>query len=104
MKKIVILLCVMWCVFACTKKDVGKILATIDNEVITLEEFNSQLDKIPTNMKMLVASESGKKNYLDRLIIKKLLLREATKEKIENQKDFQDRLSDLREQLIMESL
>jgi len=104
MKKILIIVCVMWCLVACVKKDGGKILATIDNEVITLEEFNRELDKIPTNMKMLVVSESGKKNFLDRLIVKKLLLREASKEKIEKQKDFQERLSDLREQLIMESL
>jgi len=104
MKKIVILLCVVCCIVACAKKDGGKILATIDNEVITLEEFNRELDKIPTNMKMLVASESGKKNYLDRLIVKKLLLKEASKEKIEKQKDFEERLSDLREQLIIESL
>lgn len=107
MKKIVILLCVViWSIFACAcaKKDGGKILATIDNEVITLEEFNRELDKIPTNMKMLVASESGKKNYLERFIVKKLLLKEAGKEKIEKQKDFEERLSDLREQLIIESL
>ncbi len=104
MKKIVILLCMVCCIVACAKKDGGKILATIDNEVITLEEFNRELDKIPTNMKMLVASESGKKSYLDRLIVKKLLLREASKEKIEKQKDFEERLADLREQLIIESL
>jgi len=77
---------------------------SIDGDAITLEEFNKDLDKIPMNMKMLVATQSGKKTYLDRLIMKKLLLREAAKSKIEDEKDFQNRLSDIKEQLLIESL
>jgi peptidyl-prolyl cis-trans isomerase C len=69
-----------------------------------MEEFNKELDKIPMNMKMMVATESGKKSYLDRLIIKKLLLKEASKNNIENEKDFQTRLADIKEQLLIESL
>jgi len=76
----------------------------MDNDKITLQEFNKELDKIPMNMKMAVASQSGKKNYLDRLIVKKLLLKEAEKEKIEGGKEFQDRLNDIKEQLLIESV
>ena len=56
------------------------------------------------NMKMLVASQSGKKDFLDRMIVKKLLLKEAKKENVEKEKEFQDRLADIKEQLIIESL
>jgi peptidyl-prolyl cis-trans isomerase C len=56
------------------------------------------------NMKMLVASESGKKNYLDRLVVKKLLLKEVSKAKIESEKEFQDRVTDIKEQLLIEAL
>lgn len=94
----------MLCVFSCTKKENGKVLVTIDKEQITMEEFNKELDKIPMNMKMAVATESGKKSYLDRLIIKKLLLKEANKDKMENEKEFQTRLLDIKEQLLIESL
>lgn len=91
-------------VFSCAKKDNGKVLVSIDSDTITLEEFNKELDKIPMNMKMLVATQSGKKTYLDRLVIKKLLLGEAAKSKIEDEKDFQNRLTDIKEQLLIESL
>jgi len=104
MKKILICLIAFLFVFSCAKKDNSKVLVSIDGDAITLEEFNKELDKIPMNMKMLVATQSGKKTYLDRLIMKKLLLREAAKSKIEDEKDFQNRLSDIKEQLLIESL
>lgn len=104
MRKLCILALVFLCLFACTKKESGKVLAKIDDETITLEEFNKELDKIPTNMKMLVVSPEGKKTYLDRLIMKRLVLREAKKEKIEEEKEFKEKLNEIREQLILETL
>jgi peptidyl-prolyl cis-trans isomerase C len=104
MKKLIICLFLALLVVSCAKKDDGKVLATIDDQKITLQEFNKELDKIPMNMKMLVASESGKKNYLDRLIVKKLILKEASKDKIESDKEFQERVNDIKEQLLIEAL
>lgn len=105
MKNAVICLCLaLLCLFACSKKEDGKVLVTINNDKITMTEFNKELDKIPMNMKMMVASESGKKTYLDRLIIKKLLLSEAAKSNIEKDKEFENRLAEIKEQLIIESL
>ena len=90
--------------FACKKEDDSKVLVTINDEKITMSEFNKELDKIPMNMKMMVATESGKKTFLDRLIVKKLLLKEAEKGNIEQDKEFQNRLVEIKEQLIVESL
>ena len=104
MKKLFIGILVVLCFFSCTKKENGKVLVTIDKNKITMEEFNKELDKIPMNMKMAVATESGKKSFLDRLIMKKLLLIEANKEKVEDEKEFQARLLDIKEQLLIESL
>ncbi len=104
MKKCLIFLFLLLPLLGCTKKHDDKILATIDGDKITMAEFNAELDKIPMNMKMLVASQSGKKNFLDRLIKQKLILREAKKENIEKDKEFQDRLAEFKNQLIMQTL
>lgn len=104
MKKWLILPLILLALVACTKKQQGKTLATVDGEVITMEQFTAELDKIPTNMKMLVVSQSGKRNFLDRLVVKKLLLKEAKKDDIEKNKEFQDRLADIKDQLIIETL
>jgi peptidyl-prolyl cis-trans isomerase C len=104
MKKILCLLLLILPIVACSQKDQSKPLVTIDGYTITLQEFNSELDKIPVNMKMMVATQNGKKSFLDRLIVKKLLLKEAAKENLEKSKEFQDRLGDIKEQLLIESL
>jgi peptidyl-prolyl cis-trans isomerase C len=104
MKKIVVGLLLVFALFSCSKKQEGTVLATVDDEKITMEEFNQGLDKIPVNMKMVVATPSGKKTYLDNLVVKKLLLREAKKDKIDSEKEFQDRFADIKEQLLIESL
>ena len=88
MKRYVILLLLLLPLFACRRRKSGKSIATIDGEKVTVQEFNSELDKIPMNMKMLVASESGKKDFLNRLIERKLLLKEAKKESVDKDKDF----------------
>ncbi len=90
--------------FACKKEDDSKVLVTINDDKITMSDFNKELDKIPMNMKMMVATETGKKSFLDRLIIKKLLLKEAAKNNVEQDKEFQNRLAEIKEQLIIESL
>jgi peptidyl-prolyl cis-trans isomerase C len=104
----VLILCCLMAFAACSKKDSAKegttVLATIDGESITLEEFNRELDRIPMNMKMLVAGQDGKKTYLDRLIVKRLILKEAKKEKVEGEKEFQDRLAEIKDQLLIESI
>jgi peptidyl-prolyl cis-trans isomerase C len=108
MRKLCICVLALLCLLACAKKDSTKmgttVLATIDGESITLEEFNHELDRIPMNMKMLVAGQDGKKTYLDRLIVKRLILREAKKEKVEGEKEFQERLAEIRDQLLIESV
>ncbi|MCX5818108.1 MAG: peptidylprolyl isomerase [Proteobacteria bacterium] len=104
MKKLCICLSLLLLVCACAKKEDGKVLVTIDNDKMTVQEFNKELDRIPVNMKMLVATQSGKKSYLDKLIVKKLLLREAGKEKMDTEKEFQERLADIKDQLLIESL
>lgn len=104
MKKYLIFLALFLPLIACSKKDNGKAIATIDGEKITVQEFNAELDKIPMNMKMMVATQSGKKDFLNRLIVKKLLLKEAKKENVDKEKSFQEKLEDIKEQLIIEQL
>ena len=104
MKKFFISICIIACLFGCKGKDTGKVLVSIDNDKITVEEFNKELDKIPMNMKMMVATQSGKKQYLDSMIAKRLLLREAAKAKVENDKEFQTKLAEIKEQLLLETI
>jgi EpsD family peptidyl-prolyl cis-trans isomerase len=104
MKKYLILLFLLLPLLGCSKKQEGAPIVTIDGEKVTLQQFNTELDKIPMNMKMAVASQSGKKEFLDKLIVRKLLVKEAKKAGIEKDKEFLNQLDELRETLIIQSL
>jgi peptidyl-prolyl cis-trans isomerase C len=104
MKKYLLLLLLFLPLIGCSKKEEGKVIVSIDDEKVTVAQFNAELDKIPMNMKMLVASQSGKKEFLDKLVVRKLLLKEAKKAGVEKEKEFQDKLNDIKEQLVIESL
>ena len=49
----------------------GTVLARVGNEVITLEEFNDRLSKLPDNIKSV--AEQNKAVYLDNLVLEALL-------------------------------
>lgn len=103
MKKFLIFLLILPLFFFCSKKE-EKVIARIDDEVITVDEFKKEIERLPLNMKILVAEEKGKRDYLDRLILKRLLLREAKKEGIEKTKEFQEKLKDIKDSLLIETL
>jgi len=104
MKRRTVVFLIILFLFACSKKQEGKILARIDDEVITLAEFEGEIEKLPLNMKVLLTDEKAKREYLERLITKKILLREARKEKLDKTKEFEERLKEIRDQLLIESL
>jgi peptidyl-prolyl cis-trans isomerase C len=104
MKKYVAFLILLLPLLACSKKQETKPLVTIDDDKVSLQQFNAELDKIPMNMKMLMASQAGKREFLDRLIERKLLLREAKKAGVEKDKEFQDQLEAVRDTMIIQSL
>ena len=81
MKKYLIFICLLLPLFACSKKQESKVDRHDRRGKDHPQEFNSELDKIPMNMKMLVASQSGKRNFLDRLVVQKLLLKRGKKGK-----------------------
>lgn len=57
------------------------VLARVDDEKITVRQFNKEIDKLePPLMRDMFREEPGK--FLDRLIVKTLLLREAKKQGI----------------------
>lgn len=104
MRKFLIVFFLLLLVISCSKKQEGRVLARIDDEVITVSDFEREIEKLPLNMKMLLTNEKAKREFLERLITRRILVREAKREKIEDTKEFEERLKDLREQLLIEAL
>jgi len=85
----------------CGNKD-NRILAKVNGEVITVKDFNDRISKLPKQYQDIVKSQ--KKNYLDDLIMEKLLYKEALKENIDKEKETQDIISEATKKIIIARL
>ncbi len=84
-------------------KKEGKTLAEVDGKVITTEDFKSEVDRLPAYLKPMVQSNEGRKELLDSMIVRQILLEQAQKDGVDKSKEVADRLDDLRKRLIVET-
>ncbi len=85
---------------AAAHKKSGTPLAKVGGEVITLEEFNDKLDKIPPFYKRRVATKKGKLEYLDRLISEDLYYQEALARNMDKEAEFIEQLESIKKSIL----
>lgn len=86
---------------ACGNKD-NRILAKVDGEAITVKDFNDRIDKLPKQYQDIVKAQ--KRNYLDDLIMEKLLYKKAVKANIDKDKDTQDIIAEATKKIVIARL
>lgn len=104
MKRIIILIAVFAVsasLAGCGGKD-NRILAKVNGEVITVKDFNDRISKLPKQYQDIVKSQ--KKNYLEDLIMEKLLYKEALKVNIDKEKETQDIVAEAAKKIIIARL
>lgn len=84
-------------------KKEGKVLAEVNGKTITTEDFMQEIDRLPPYLKPMVASPEGKKELLDSMIVREVILVQAKKDGVDKSKEVADRLEDLRKRLIVET-
>jgi len=82
----------------------GKELARVNDRVITLEEFEQEMEQLPQSAKLQMISEEGRKNFLHDLINQELLLQEAKKKGLDKKKEILVNLEMLKKGLIINAL
>jgi len=83
----------------CSGKLGQKVLAKVNDEVITLAEFQAKIDKLPPYYKALAAGQKDK--FLDEIINEKLFLREAHKHGIDRNKDVRDLIEEAKSKIVI---
>jgi len=84
------------------QKDV-KVLAEVNGKNITSADFAREVKNLPDYLKAMADTPQGRKEMLDTMIIRELILQQATKDGIDKGKDIEDKLQDLKKRLIVES-
>jgi len=81
----------------------GTVLAEVNGNVITTQDFKNEVDRLPPYLKPMVQSPQGKKELLDSMVVREIILEQAKKDGVDKSKEVSDRLEDLRKRLIVET-
>ena len=84
-------------------KNEGQVLAEVNGGSITTADFNRELKNLPEYLKAMADTPEGRKEMLDTMVIRELILQQATKDGLDKSADIEEKMKDLKKRLIVES-
>ncbi|MFZ2950835.1 MAG: peptidylprolyl isomerase, partial [Desulfuromonadaceae bacterium] len=84
-------------------KKEGKVLAEVNSGSITTGDFDRELKNLPEYLKAMADTPQGRKEMLDTMVIRELILQQAAKDGLDKGPEIEEKLQDLRKRLIVES-
>jgi peptidyl-prolyl cis-trans isomerase C len=93
--------------FACGgagKKEPDAVLAVVNGDRITESMFQEEAEALPPYMRPIVDTPAGRKQFLESLITRDLLLREALRRGLDRRAEVRDRLEQFRKSVLLETL
>jgi len=84
-------------------KKEGQVLAEVNGGSITTGDFNRELKNLPEYLKAMADTPEGRKEMLDTMVIRELILQQATKDGLDKGAEIEDKMKDLKKRLIVES-
>jgi peptidyl-prolyl cis-trans isomerase C len=81
----------------------GQVLAEVNGSVITTEDYKKEVEILPPYLKPMTATAEGRKEMIDSMIVRELVLQEAKKAGIDKSPEVADRLEDLKKRVIIEA-
>lgn len=96
MKRVLMLLFVLCMVFACAKKEEkkGAYLAKVGDSVITQADFEREMKSLPEFVQKMFEGATGKESFLNELIKRELLYKEALKKGLDKDPEYVKKLED----------
>lgn len=85
-----------------SKKE-GTVLAEVNGKVITSEDFNAEVENLPPYIKPMAQTPEGKKELLDSMIVRELVLEQAKKDGIDTSEEVKKRMEDLKKRVVVEA-
>lgn len=110
-KYAIVALCLL-AFFGCTPKKTepgkkteqkGQILAEVNGSVITTEDYKKEVEILPPYLKPMTETPEGRKEMIDSMIVRELVMQEARKSGIEKSPEVMERLEDLKKRVIIEA-
>lgn len=93
--------------FACgsaEKKEKDTVLAVVDGDRITESMLRKEAENLPPYIRPIVETRAGRKQFLESLISRDLLLREALRRGLDRRGEVRDRFEQARKSILLETL
>jgi peptidyl-prolyl cis-trans isomerase C len=84
-------------------KPSGQTLAEVNGSVITTDDFKRELENLPPYLKPMTETAEGKKEMLETMVIRELILQQAKKEGLDSGKAIADKLEELKKRLVVDA-
>lgn len=84
-------------------KKEGQVLADVNGTTITTGDFNRELKNLPEYLRAMAETPQGRKEMLDTMVIRELILQKASKEGLDKGPELEEKLQELKKRLIVES-
>ncbi|HBA72183.1 MAG: peptidylprolyl isomerase [Geobacteraceae bacterium GWC2_55_20] len=84
-------------------KKTGKVMAEVNGGTITTGDFERELKNLPEYLKAMADTPQGRKEMLDTMVIRELILQQASKDGIDKGPEIEEKLQDLKKRLIVEA-
>lgn len=84
-------------------KSSGEVLAEVNGATITTSDFNKELENLPPYLKPMTETAEGKKEMLETMVIRELILQEAKKDGVDKSPEVAEKLEELKKRLVVEA-
>lgn len=85
-----------------SKKE-GQVLAEVNGGTITTGDFSRELKNLPDYLKAMADTPQGRKEMLDTMVIRELILQQASKDGVDKGPEIEEKMQDLKKRLIVEA-
>lgn len=81
----------------------GQVLAEVNGSTITSSDYNKEVEALPPYLKPMTETAEGKKELLDTMVVRELILQQANKEGIDKGEDVANKLEELKKRIVVEA-
>lgn len=84
-------------------KQEGQVLAEVNGGTITTANYDREVKNLPEYLKSMAETPQGRKEMLDTMVIRELILQQAAKDGLDKGPEIEEKLQDMKKRLIVEA-
>lgn len=81
----------------------AKVLVTVNGSNVTSEDFDREVKALPEYIRAMADTPQGKKEMIDTLVMRELILQQAAKDGIDKSKDVEEKMAELKKRIIVDT-